>query len=116
MKKLYAILLMIMLVLQPVLSVAKPKTFLSKIKSDLKEQILINENRTFSPEIYIWDESNKIGWCGMVNNDYLRGVVTVFEAADLIPAKSPEIPFYETKEFGFIIGVLSTAVLVYLIK
>jgi hypothetical protein len=73
------------------------------------------EDRVFDPQIYIYN-NDPSGWCATVNNDYLRGVVTVFEAADLIPAKTPKIPFYESKEFGFVVGVLSTAVLIYLIK
>lgn len=109
------IVLIVTLMLQPILSIAKPESFLSAIQEKLEEQILSIEDRVFDPQIYIYN-NDPSGWCATVNNDYLRGVVTVFEAADLIPAKAPKIPFYESKEFGFVVGVLSTAVLIYLIK
>ena len=50
-------------------------------------------------------------WIAKVNADYLRGVVTVFEAADNIPYAPEKIPLWETRDFGFIIGVVVTVLI-----
>lgn len=103
MKGLFVILLTAMLLLNPLLLLAKPKTFLQSIQTELQDKIEQTEKRKFDPKTQ--SLLNDGEWILKVNEDYLRGVVTVFDACDAIPAEPPEKSFWESREFGFILGV-----------
>ena len=116
MKTLSIPLLSAMLLLPCVIYAGKPPSFLDKIKTDLADEISKKENRKFDPRIHVYGTDYPGDWSAVVNDDYLRGVVTVFEAADLLPSVEPPTPWYETRETGFIIGVLTSALIVFLLK
>jgi len=116
MRTLSVILLSAMLLLPYATFAGKPESFLNKIQKELKAEILEKEDRKFSPEIYVYGTDTPGDWCAVVNDDYLRGVVCIFEAADMLPAITPAPPWYESREFGFIAGVLTSAIIVYLLK
>jgi len=109
MKMLSAILLTGMLMLLTTLSFAKPETFLQSIQNKLQQQIKISEGRDFTP--LLEDIDGDALWAARVNLDYLRGVVTVFEAANAIPAELPGQPFWESRTFGVALGVVVTLLL-----